>query len=95
MARYSLFVLKVPLNPKQTNKHANWVPVTAEALLPGVLKAVNPFQSVPDSKTMPTISLPTVGNHAKFGSSMTDILSFSMPAFEPQEDILNIHRDIN
>jgi len=28
MARYSLFVLKVPLNPKQTNKHCpgslNW-----------------------------------------------------------------------
>ena len=24
MVRYSLFVLKVPLNPKQTNKHIEW-----------------------------------------------------------------------
>ena len=45
MARYSLFVLKVPLNPKQTNKQ-NLEPGSAEIVvlllrtLPGVLVVV-------------------------------------------------------
>jgi len=28
MVRYSLFVLKVPLNPKQTNKQTNFIALT-------------------------------------------------------------------
>ena len=58
MARYSLFVLKVPLNTKQTNFIDNWD--SAHAILPvvGVMKCIwhmrNPVLAVPISQSFPT-----------------------------------------